>query len=203
MEFQPLDTLKKCLLTEIFSDLTSSPDLQVNLNTIINDEKSTEIVGMIFEIIGNEQQDEHNRGVKLTLLRLILHDLECSKNLWNKMIQIVSNPSKFATYKHAFDSAIKIKCVFNKIIEGFELYFKSLIQINNTFVIDVEYSSAKNIEKFKFFNEMELQQFLILLRYLLNHEDVAKLTTDRILNSSIYSSEFIAYLKKAINILNI
>lgn len=193
--------------TTLFQDFRN-PQSQLKVHRLINNPKLIQELGIIFKLIDKNliiERREQEKGIATHLLGILMNNLTSySIELWRKIALIIGDPQYEETLT-GLNIILKRQCAMTRMSSVIEEYLKSLCELDDGFLVDVEVEveAVHDEKKFNLFRSLSVAQMILIIHHLLNLPETSKFFADKIFGTFDLSENFLSFLKLSLRNLNL
>lgn len=169
--------------------------VQQKFNFLVNKPEVIDELAVMFRLIDKNLDDErerNKRGIGVTLLAIILRNLQQSAELWKKIVLIVGDPTN-RSVKEDFNKLLKRQSVVATLTEVIQGYLGSLCQLGEEFFVDPK--TITDEKKRKLYSNIQLPHMIVVIHHLLYAPETSHHFAKNLFESFELSPAFISHLK--------
>lgn len=184
----------------LLKNISTSKEIQQKWRLVMLDRKKIkelEILALIIKESFEEELKTDEKGTAYYLVGILMHCLN-SYEFWLKLVLIMGS-EKYKSTKAALSHVITINCIFKRIMEIIETYFKALEWIEDEYIV----SEEKITEKSELLQKLQFNHIAIVIHYLLSQDKISIKTANELYVFGQFEDDFINYLKDYLRIMSI
>ncbi|KAG5670167.1 hypothetical protein PVAND_000448 [Polypedilum vanderplanki] len=194
------DKTKLQMMTNYFDNIQSSKDKQKKAYEMITESnEEIENIVLIISMIANEYEQHYTtkkKGKASYLLGILITALNKSCIPWKKLVHLIN--SKNSDYRKCLESILGIKCFYELIVNSIDKYFKSLVQIEETYMIDPNHSE----NELKHLKNLQLSDILLIFHFIIHSDYSIEVSHKFFDENNDLNPAFVNFLKSSLKILD-
>jgi hypothetical protein len=187
----------------LLKNIGTCKDTQYKISLVMKDRQKINEFKILLKIINESFKEEwrlDQKGTAYYLVGIFTHCLN-SYEFWHKLILVIGS-ERYKSTREALKDVIEINCIYKKVMDTIELYFKSLDCVDDEYFVSEE-KLPEDIEKQELLQKIQFNHIAIIVHFLLHHQKLGIKTANELFVYSSYDDDFINYLKNFINSLTL
>lgn len=189
----------------LLKDISTNKETQKKCHLVMLDRGKIEELKTICQIITinfNEELRTEQKGIGFYLVGIFLHCLN-SFEFWQKLVLIIGS-EKHKSTRAAISHVAGINCIFKKIVDTIEIYFKCLEGIDNKYMVKEE-KLPENCDKRELLLKLQFNHIALIIELLLSHPHptVSTRTSNELFVYNQFDEDFLKYLKDYLRIITL